>query len=164
MIRRIPRIRRPRAAGAALLALAAAALGTGLGTDADVRAQTAAGPVGIESQIGPESGAQLLGAAAGGETWAVTTEDGSSRVPKTVDGAELPEARQYLLRYRPDEGWRYVQTPRDERGDAYAGTIAAGRVTARGGLLLGGEDEARPDGERRVVMARDAVGPTRVLP
>ena len=163
------RIARPRRVAAALLAvLATAGAVTVVGGDDDVQAQAAQGPVGVEAQIGPASGAQLLGPATAsgvpGEVWATVDEDAASRVPKTVDGRELPETKDYVLRFRPDEGWRYVQAPLDETGAPYEGVLAGGRVTARGGLFFAGTDITRPESERRVALARDAEGPTRVLP
>lgn len=167
MSRALPWRRRPTTALVALLAVASSAVL--LDGGANVRAQSAPGPVGVESQIGAVSGSILLGPArqggAPGETWALSDVDATNRQPKTVDGAELPSTRQYVLRYRPAEGWRYVQAPQDESGRPFAGTIRAdGRVTAPGGLLFVADDPSRPDGEQRVVLTRDATGPTRVLP
>lgn len=150
-----------------MVALAAAGIATVFGDDDRVRAQNAAGPVGIEAQIGPAHRATMLGPAldsgVAGEAWALSTENVTTRVPKTVDGQTLPETKDYILRHRPAEGWRYVQAPLDEQGGPFAGTLESGRVTAKGGLLLGGVDPTRPDGEQRVVLTRDAVGPTRVV-
>jgi hypothetical protein len=164
---RVLRTRRLRAALVAVLVLVP---GAALVIDgSDVRAQSASGPVGIESQIGPASKATLLGGAAQGgapnEAWGFTRdEDATIRQPKTVDGSELPQTPAQVVRYRPDEGWRTVQSPQDEQGAPFAGTLADGRVTARGGLVLGGTDVGRPEGQRDVVLVRDATGPTRVLP
>ncbi|WP_157251604.1 hypothetical protein [Patulibacter americanus] len=164
-----PRIRRRRRLGAALVALLAGAPAAALLLDAPdaVRAQSASGPVGIESQIGPASHATLLGGAAQGgapnEAWGFTDADATVPQPKTVDGAELPETPTGIVRYRPDEGWRTVQSPQDEQGAPYPGDLTDGRVTARGGLVLAGNDRRRPEGQRAVLLARDAVGPTRVL-
>lgn len=167
MTRTHVRRRRPAAPVLALLAAASAALLLDGGSA--VRAQSAPGPMGVESQIGAVSGSILLGPAprggVPGETWALSDIDATNRQPKSVDGAELPNTRQYVLRYRPAEGWRYVQAPQDEEGRPFAGTIRRdGRVTAPGGLLFVADDASRPDGRRRVVLARDATGPTRVLP
>jgi hypothetical protein len=165
-----PRIRRRRRLGAALVAVLVVVPGTALLVEAPdaVRAQSAAGPVGIETQIGPASHATLLGGAAQGgapnEAWGFTDAAATIPQPKTVDGIELPQTPTQIVRYRPDEGWRTVQSPQDERGAPYPGQLGDGRVTARGGLVLTGVDPTRPEGQRAVVLARDAVGPTRVLP
>lgn len=163
---RAARRRRLLAVVALLASSAGVAVASG-GPDA-VHADPAAGPIGIESQIGPVAGATLLGAATAsqtpGETWALVPENRASRVPKTVDGQPLPETKDYIARYRPAEGWRYVQAPLDEHGQPYAGTLTDGRVTARGGLAFGGVDPQRPEGARHLALIRDAVGPTRVVP
>lgn len=162
-----PVIRKRRRIAAALVGLLVIGLAIVLaGRGSAVHAEQALGPVGIEAQIGPGNGAILLGPASqsgtAGETWALSTGDTTVPQPKTVDGQELPVTKQYVLRYRPAEGWRYVQAPLDEQGRPYAGTIADGRVTARGGLLLAGTDTTRPDGAQRTILVRDADGPTRV--
>jgi hypothetical protein len=164
-----PRIRRRRRLGAALVALLAGVSGAALLLDAPdaVRAQSASGPVGIEAQIGPASHATLLGGAAQGgapnEAWGFTDAGATVPQPATVDGVELPKTPTGIVRYRPDEGWRTVQSPQDEQGAPYRGTLTDGRVTARGGLVLAGADSGRPEGQRAVLLVRDAVGPTRVL-
>lgn len=163
-----PRTARRRLLALPVVALAAVGLAAVFGDDESVRAQSAAGPVGIEAQIGPALNASMLGPAretgVPGEAWALSTENVTTRVPKTVDGQTLPQTKDYILRYRPAEGWRYVQAPLDEQGGPFAGTLESGRVTAKGGLLLGGLDTTRPSGEQRVVLVRDATGPTRVVP
>ncbi len=150
-----------------VVALAALGVATVFGDDDAVRAQNGAGPVGIEAQIGPADRATMLGPArdtgVAGEAWALSTQNMTSRIPKTVDGQPLPETKDYILRYRPAEGWRYVQAPLDEQGGPFAGTLEGGRVTAKGGLLLGGLDTTRPAGTQRVALVRDATGPTRVV-
>lgn len=150
-----------------VVGLAALGIATVFGDDDAVRAQNAAGPVGIEAQIGPALNATMLGPAGDtgvrGEAWALSTENVTTRVPKTVDGQALPETKDYILRYRPAEGWRYVQAPLDEQGAPFAGALEDGRVTAKGGLFLGAVDSTRPAGQQRVVLVRDAAGPTRVV-
>ncbi|WP_026912712.1 hypothetical protein [Patulibacter minatonensis] len=161
-------LRRRRRTAASLVVLLAVAAPVALLAKPDAQAQTAAGPVGVEAQIGPASGATLLGPATAtgtpGEAWGFTDQQRTNVQPKTVDGQELATTKVYLVRYRPAEGWRYVQAPEDEQGAPYAGIFDAGRVTARGGLLLTGDDDTRPDGRKRVVLVRDATGPTRVVP
>lgn len=149
---------------AGLLVVPVAATGAMLLDNRSGEAQEAAGPVGIEAQVGPGNGAQLLGSAPRSgdrsEAWALNVATG----PVTVDGQPLPRAdrardeQQYLLRYRASEGWRYVQTPLGTDGAPFAGKVHDGRVTTTGGLLLVGGDAPRS------VLIRDAQGPTRALP
>ncbi len=166
--RRQAAVRRRRWLAVPAIAGLLAGVAVGSGELAAVQAQDAAGPVGIETQISPALGATLLGPApasgSDGETWAFVPEDLASRVPKTVDGQPLPETKDYILRYRAAEGWRYVQAPLDEHGAPFAGTLVDGRTTARGGLAFGGLDPQRPDGQQRLALVRDATGPTRVVP
>jgi hypothetical protein len=161
---------RGRAVAAFLLALPVA---VGMVQVLLAGAASGAGVVVTQAQAGPLQGAQLLGSSPQGtsgdpaEAWAFRLHSG---LPPVVDGQELvfgPGDGQQLvlLRYTRGEGWRMLETPRDEAGDPYrGGSPRIGRVTSRGGLGMIVDDATRPTGEQRLVLLRDRGGTARILP
>ena len=117
------------------------------------QADPSAGPLSVQPQLGPGFQASLIGSAPGGttgdpaEAWAFRQYPKDKPAP-VLDGQPLPFAggtgRQLvLLRYTSADGWRAVQTPSDEQGNAYDGGVGApqaARATPRGGLAMLVED------------------------